>query len=109
MNNCNNKQGLMSTCSREAPLFLSLPKRAHVDWNWPISREKKKQKIGWSVKMPLCWLIMGIAGTLSWAPENTLCVHHVCGRCRLIALLRELYIKSERFLEPRLLTFYFFQ
>ena len=29
----------MSTCSREAALS-SLPKSAHVDWNWPISREK---------------------------------------------------------------------
>ena len=36
--------------------MLSLPKRAHVDWNWPISREKYP-KIDWSVKMPLHWLV----------------------------------------------------
>ena len=33
---------MMSTCSREAA--LSLLKRAHVDWNWPISREKISKK-----------------------------------------------------------------
>ena len=32
------------------------PKRAHVEWNWPISREKYL-KIDWYVKMPLHWLI----------------------------------------------------
>ena len=48
---------MMSTISLEA---ASLPKRAHVDWNWPISREKYL-KIDWSVKMPLHWLIMGVA------------------------------------------------
>ena len=42
--------------------MLSSLKRAHVDWNWPISREKYL-KIGWSVKMPLHWLIMGVAGS----------------------------------------------
>ena len=42
--------------------MLSLPKRAHVDWNWPISREKYL-KIDWSVKMPLHWLIMEVAGS----------------------------------------------
>ena len=29
---------MMLTCSREVAVFL--PKRARVDWNWPISREK---------------------------------------------------------------------
>ena len=42
--------------------MLSSLKRAHVDWNWPISREKYL-KIDWSVKMPLHWLIMGVAGS----------------------------------------------
>ena len=37
-------------------IVLFLPKCAHVDWNWPISREKYL-KIDWSVKMPLHWLI----------------------------------------------------
>ena len=55
----------MSTCSREAALFYPyvLPKRTHVDWNWPISREKYLE-INWSVKMPLHWLIVGGAGGL---------------------------------------------
>ena len=44
-------------------IVLSLPKRAHVDWNWPISREKYL-KMEWSVKMPLQYgscslLVMG--------------------------------------------------
>ena len=43
-------------------IVLSLPKRAHVDWNWLISREKYL-KIDWSVKMLLHWLIMGRAGS----------------------------------------------
>ena len=36
----------MSTCRHDVDMFtwgrivLSLPKRAHLDWNWPISREK---------------------------------------------------------------------
>ena len=44
--NCNHKHGLMLTCRHDVDMFtwgrivLSLPKRAHVDWNWPISREK---------------------------------------------------------------------
>ena len=42
--------------------MLSSPKRAYVNWNWPISREKYL-KIDWSVKMPLHWLIMGVAGS----------------------------------------------
>ena len=46
-------------------IVLSSPKRADViiiDWNWPISREKYLN-IDWSVKMPLYWLIMGVAGS----------------------------------------------
>ena len=35
---------------------------AHVDWNWPISREKYL-KIDWSVKMALHWLIRELTGT----------------------------------------------
>ena len=68
MTNCNHKHGLMLTCRHDIDKFtggrivLSLPKRAHVDWNWPISREKYL-KIDWSVKMPLYWLIMGAAGS----------------------------------------------
>ena len=67
MTNCNHKHGLMLTCRHDVDKFtrggivLSLPKDAHVDWNWPISREKYL-KIDWSVKMPLHWLIMGVAG-----------------------------------------------
>ena len=40
--NCNNKHGLMLTCRHVhvGRIVLSSPKRAHVDWNWPISREK---------------------------------------------------------------------
>ena len=44
MTNCNHKHGLLnvdvSTCSREAALFYPYPKRAHVDWNWPLAWEK---------------------------------------------------------------------
>ena len=43
-------------------IVLSLPKRAHVDWNWSISREKYLE-VDWSVKMPLHWLIVGVAGS----------------------------------------------
>ena len=66
--NCNHKHRLMSTCGEDVDMFsrgliaLSLPKRAHVDRNWPISREKSL-KIDWSVKIPLHWLIMGVAGS----------------------------------------------
>ena len=42
----------MSTFSHEAALFQLL-RRAHVDWNWLISREKYL-KIDCSVKMPCC-------------------------------------------------------
>ena len=53
----------VSTCSREAALFYRHRSvRARVDWNWPISRERYV-KIDWSVKMPLHWLIMGVAGS----------------------------------------------
>ena len=37
-------------------IFKSLPKSAHVEWDWPISQEKNL-KIHWSVKMMLHWLI----------------------------------------------------
>ena len=50
---------MVLACSREARIALSSPKRTHVDWNWPISREKYL-KIDWSVKIPLHWLIMGV-------------------------------------------------
>ena len=52
----------MLTCRHDVDMFTrgrivsSLPKRVHVDWNWPISREKYL-KIDWSVKMPLHWFI----------------------------------------------------
>ena len=52
----------MLTCSREVALFYPVQKSAHVDWNWPISRENDL-KINWSVKMPLHWLIMRVAGS----------------------------------------------
>ena len=58
----------MSTCRNDVDMFtcgrivLSSQKRAHVDENWPISREKYL-KIDRSVKMPLQWLIMGVAGS----------------------------------------------
>ena len=66
--NCNHKHGLMSTCQNDVDTFtrgrivLSSLKRAHVDWNWPTSRERYL-KIDWSVTMPLYWLIMGVAGS----------------------------------------------
>ena len=66
--NCNHKHGLILVCRHDVDKFtrgrivLSSPKRAHVNWNWPISREKYL-KIDWSVKMPLPWLIMGVAGS----------------------------------------------
>ena len=46
VSNCNHKYGPMLTCRHDIDTFtwgyivLSLPKRAHVDWNWPILREK---------------------------------------------------------------------
>ena len=58
----------MLTCRHDVDMFtlglivLSLSKRAHEDWNWPISREKYL-KIDWSVKMPLHWQNMGVAGS----------------------------------------------
>ena len=42
MTNCNHEHGLILTCRHGVDMFtwgcivLSLPKRAHVDWNWPI-------------------------------------------------------------------------
>ena len=68
MTNCNYKHGLMSACRHDVDIFtcgrivLYLPKCAHVDWNWSISRGKYL-KIDLSVKMPLHWLIMEIAGS----------------------------------------------
>ena len=68
MTNCNHKHGQMLTCRHDVDMFtlgrivLSSPKRAHVDWNWPILLEKYL-KIDWSVKMPLHWRIMGVAGS----------------------------------------------
>ena len=62
MTNCNHKHRIMLTCSREAALFYLYRSVLRVDWNWPISREKYL-KIDWSVKMPLHWLIMGVAGS----------------------------------------------
>ena len=50
---------MMSTCLREA--VLSPPKRAHVDWNWSISREEISRNK--SVKMPLHWLVIGVVGS----------------------------------------------
>ena len=56
----------MLSCPHDVDMFtwgrivLSSPKRAHVDWNWPISREKNL-KIDWSVKMAYygsCRLLM---------------------------------------------------
>ena len=44
--NYNHKHGLMWTCRHDVDIFtrgrivLSSPKRAPVDWNWPLSREK---------------------------------------------------------------------
>ena len=69
--NCNYKHGLMLAFRHNADMFtlgcivLSLPKRVHVDWNWPISREKisKNRLVDWFVKMPLDWVIMGVEGS----------------------------------------------
>ena len=44
--NCNHKHGLTLTCRHHVGIFswdlivLCSPKRAYVDWNWPISRVK---------------------------------------------------------------------
>ena len=43
-------------------IVLSSPKRANVDLNWLISREKYLE-IDWSVKIPLHWLVMKVAGS----------------------------------------------
>ena len=61
MTNCNHKHGPMLIC-RHVHVRLHGFKLTHVDWNFPISREKY-QKIDWSVKMPLHRLIMGVAGS----------------------------------------------
>ena len=66
VNNSNHEHRLMLICPHDVDMFtwgrivLSLPKRAHVDWNWPILREIYL-KIDWSVKMPFHWLITGVA------------------------------------------------
>ena len=58
MTNGNHKQGLMLACRHDVDMFtrdsivLFSLKRAHVDWNWPISQEKYL-KIDRSVKMRL--------------------------------------------------------
>ena len=62
----------MLTCRHHVDMFtwgrivLSLPKRAHVDWNGPLTREKRLE-IDCSVKMSLHWLI-------------------TCGSCRLLVM-----------------------
>ena len=59
-------------------LVLSSPKRVHVDWNWPISRETGIPKnIDWSLKMPLHWRIMGVAGSVL-IMDSWLCLSHNC-------------------------------
>ena len=66
--NCNHKHGLMLTCRNDVDMFtwghivLSSTKRAHINWNWHISRGKYL-KIDWSIKMPFHWLIMGVASS----------------------------------------------
>ena len=42
VNNCSHKHGLMSIVDMFTwdNIVLFLPKRAHVDWNWPILQEK---------------------------------------------------------------------
>ena len=55
--NYNHKHGLMSTCRHvhvrpHSFVLTEACSCTHVDWNWPISREKYL-KIDWSVKMPL--------------------------------------------------------
>ena len=55
---------MMSTRSLEAALFY--PYRS-VDWNLLISWEKYIN-VAWSVKMPLDWLVMEVAGFLKLAP-----------------------------------------
>ena len=68
MTNCSHKHGLMLACPRDVDMFtrgrivFSSPKRAHVDWTWPILREKYL-KIDWSVKTPSHWLSMGVEGS----------------------------------------------
>ena len=65
MTNCNHKHGLMLACRHDVDMFtwgrivLFLPKRAHVDWNWPISREKSsKNRLVYKNAValaPVCW------------------------------------------------------
>ena len=77
--NCNHKHELMLTCRHDVDMFTwgcivsSSPKPSHVDWNWPISREKYL-KIDWSVEMPLHWLILW-----EWkGPSNGLLIQDDC-------------------------------
>ena len=64
MTNCNHKHGLILTCGYDVDMFtlsrivLSSPKRAHVDWNWPVSWGKWL-KIDWSVDLLWELLVMG--------------------------------------------------
>ena len=71
----------MSTFGR---IVSSLPKRAHVDYNWPISREKYL-KIDWSV-------------------QNAVALGY-CGSCRLLVMsswLERLFLPARLFLCARL-------
>ena len=57
--NCNHKQGRTNVnMPTWGHIVLSLPKRAHVDWKWPISRVSKNY-----LKMALHWISMGVAGS----------------------------------------------
>ena len=64
MINCNHKHRLMLTCRNDVDMLtggrivLSLPKRAHEDWNWPISRENYL-KIDWSLKIAVALAYCG--------------------------------------------------
>ena len=76
--NCNHKNERdMFTWGR---IVLSLPKRAHVDWNWPISREKYL-KIDWSVKNAVALAYCGscrLQAMSSWTATHTAGAAAIC-------------------------------
>ena len=67
--NCNHQHGPMLTCRHVhmRPHCFILTEACSCRLHWPIFREKYL-KIDWSVKMPLRWLITGVAGSQYLAP-----------------------------------------
>ena len=70
-------------------IVLSSQKRGHVDWNWPISREKYL-KIDCFVKMPLQRLIrefnqIATAGATTAAVTERVWGEYVSVDCQILA------------------------